>query len=99
MIEPFDLIFEMAKKDTLFLEELLETTHGSNALLDFCACAQRRKINVTPGYFLSLGESYSCNQLKSTNGGGVNPYLYFDDPFEMLCVQLESLLIDKQKKI
>ena len=91
------LIYDKAKSNPVFLEEIVKTTLGNNALYDFCAYAQKHGINVTPGYFLTVGETYSCNQLKSTNGGGVNPYMYFDDPFEMLCVQLESLLIDKQQ--
>lgn len=36
-----------------------------------------------------MGKEYSCNQLKSTNGGGVTPYAYFDDPYEMFFVELE----------
>ncbi len=90
-----DEIYENAKADKVFLTELLFTLQGENAMFDFCLCAQKHGIDVTVGDFLGAGESYSCNQLKSTNGGGVNPYAYFDDPFEMLCVQLESLLIDK----
>lgn len=89
-----DLIYEKAKKNQTFLTELLNAAHSDNALYNFCISLQKYGIEVTPGDFLDAGETYSCNQLKSTNGGGVNPYMYFDDPFEMLCVQLKSIEID-----
>ena len=91
-----DLIYETAKGNRTFLTELLKAAHSNNALYDFCVSAQKYGIEVTPGDFFDAGETYSCNQLKSTNGGGVNPYMYFDDPFEMLCVQLKSLEIDNR---
>ena len=58
-------------------------------LAAFCRCAQGEGYGLTIGDIVSDGEEYSCNQLKSTNGGGVTPYAYFDDPYEMFFVELE----------
>lgn len=83
---------EMAKRartDTAFRQKLLDTHSQKDPLAAFCRCAQGEGYGITIGDIVSDGEEYSCNQLKSTNGGGVTPYAYFDDPYEMFFVELE----------
>ena len=95
MQDTLDKIYMEAKRDCAFLRELLTVKVGRNPMIDFCELATQKGFKICPGDFFDYGETYSCNQLKSTNGGGVNPYNYFDDPFEMFYVRLESLSIDK----
>ncbi len=78
-----------AKTDTAFRQKLLDTRSQTDPLAAFCRCAQAEGYDLTIGDIISDGEEYSCNQLKSTNGGGVTPYAYFDDPYEMFFVELE----------
>ena len=95
MQDILDKIYLEAKHNETFLNILLDAKKGTNAMVDFCNAATEYGYAISPADFFDFGESYSCNQLKSTNGGGVNPYVYFDDPFEMFYVQLESLIVDK----
>lgn len=95
MQDVLDRIYDEAKHNKNFLKRLLCAKQGKNAMFDFCSIVSEYGFVICPGDFLDFGETYSCNQLKSTNGGGVNPYTFYDDPFEMFYVQLESLDVDK----
>ena len=95
MQDVLDKIYAEAKQNKAFLKSLLHAKQGTNAMWDFCVIVNKRGFEICPGDFLDFGETYSCNQLKSTNGGGVNPYAFYDDPFEMFYVQLEALTVDK----
>ena len=87
----FDVIFERAKADKAFKTELINAYKSSEPLMGFCDICTKNGIPVTAGDIITLGEEYSCNQLKSTNGGGVIPYDYYDDPFEMLMSSIMAL--------
>lgn len=78
-----------AKEDEEFRLALLETRKADDPMEEFCKFATEAGFPITIGELLTAGEEYSCNQLKSTNGGGVNPYDYFDDPYEMFFVGIE----------
>ncbi len=95
MEEILDKIYAEAKQNAPFLNKLIKAKRGTNAMHDFCILANEQGFDICPGDFFDFGETYSCNQLKSTNGGGVNPYDFFDDPFEMFYVRLELLIVDK----
>ncbi len=87
----FDGIYEKAKKDKSIKRDLMEIYQSNDALTGFCEYAKRLGYDIAPGDILTAGEEYSCNQLKSTNGGGVNPYDLFDDPLDNFMVSIESI--------
>lgn len=90
-----DKIFDKAKCDDVFRAQIIAAYNGAEPLVDFCRVCVNHGFDITPGELIALGEEYSCNQLKSTNGGGVNPYDYYDDPFEMLMTSVIAL--DKER--
>ena len=78
----------MAKNDISLAKRIVETQNKREPLIEFCKIANELDFDFSPGDIIALGQDYSCNQLKSTNGGGVNPYDFYDDPYEMLIVEL-----------
>ena len=83
------LITQRAKQDDKLRERILRTADSNDSLNDFCKIAQEEGFDISVGDILTIGEEYSDNQCKSTNGGNPNPYDYFDDPYEMLLASLE----------
>lgn len=80
---------ERARQDDLFRSALLKTRESSEPMIAFCEFASEQGYPITVGELLTMGEEYSCNQLKSTNGGGVTPTPYFDDAYEMFFAGIE----------
>lgn len=91
MNDIFDKIYQKARQDISFAQKLKRAYESSEPLLNFCTVCGEYGFEITPGEIITMGEEYSCNQLKSTNGGGVIPYDYFDDPYEMLMSSVMSL--------
>ena len=89
--EIFEDIYNIAKQDKAVRERLIAVYRSNDAIENFCEYAAELGFVITPGDIITAGEEYSCNQLKSTNGGGVNPYDFFDDPFDMFMVSIESI--------
>ncbi len=87
----FDKIYEKAKNDASFRKAVIDAYNSTEPLLNFCTVCIQNGFEISIGDILTIGEEYSCNQLKSTNGGGVNPYNFFDDPFEMLINQIQLI--------
>ena len=47
------------------------------------ALAREAGVELYPGELLAVGEEYSDNQCKSTNGGNPTPYDSFNDAYEI----------------
>lgn len=80
--EMLDQMLTLARKNPDVRSRLLDTRKAQEPMLAFCEEAARLGYSFTPGELIAAGEEYSCNQLKSTNGGGVNPYDYYDDLYD-----------------
>lgn len=77
-----------ARIDSTLKKNLLATRHASDPLEAFCRIAFEAGHPVTIGDLFAIGQEYSDNQCKSTNGGNPNPFLSFEDAYETF---LESL--------
>lgn len=77
-----------ARKDPAMKAQLLQTRKEAEPMLAFCDMASALGYPITPGELIAAGEEYSCNQLKSTNGGGVNPYDFYDDLYDNFFISL-----------
>lgn len=83
-----DNMLNEARKDPAIKERLLQTREEAEPMLAFCNMASALGYSTTPGELIAAGEEYSCNQLKSTNGGGVNPYDFYDDLYDNFFISL-----------
>lgn len=72
----------LAKADAVLRNKLLATAEAAEPLLEFCALAQSMGVDLTAGELFAIGQEYSDNQCKSTNGGNPSPYDAFDDAYE-----------------
>lgn len=72
----------LAKADPLLRGALLNTQRAEEPLLEFCRLAQEAGIDLAVGELFAVGQEYSDNQCKSTNGGNPSPYSAFDDAYE-----------------
>lgn len=72
----------LAKADPLLRGALLDTQWAKEPLLEFCRLAQEAGIDLAVGELFAVGQEYSDNQCKSTNGGNPSPYSAFDDAYE-----------------
>lgn len=91
MDDIFGKLYKLAKNDKAVLDALFETYNADDPLDEFCKYVKTLGFDITIGDIITMGEEYTCNQMKSTNGGGVNLYDYFDDPWEMFFASLEHL--------
>ena len=89
MLESLNRLMVLARRDPEVKKRLLMTRQTEEPLDTFCKVACELGCPLSVGELIEAGEEYSCNQLKSTNGGGVNPYQMFDDPYEQFFVELE----------
>lgn len=80
--EKLEKLTELAEKDDLLRKKLLATRGDKEPILSFCALAQNAGVELYPGELLAVGEEYSDNQCKSTNGGNPTPYDSFGDAYE-----------------
>ena len=55
----------------------------SGAAMDIIRMAREAGVELYPGELLAVGEEYSDNQCKSTNGGNPTPYDSFNDAYEI----------------
>ena len=51
--------------------------------------AREAGVELYPGELLAVGEEYSDNQCKSTNGGNPTPYDSFNDAYEIFLASVE----------
>lgn len=77
---------EAAKDDGELREKLLETRNAKDPTDEFCKIAQKYGFEIYLGDLFAIGQEYSDNQCKSTNGGNPSPYFSFEDTYEnFLC--------------
>ena len=74
---------ELAKEDETLCKALLKTRENKEPVRAFCALAREAGVGLYAGEFLAVGEEYSDNQCKSTNGGNPTPYDSFNDAYEI----------------
>lgn len=79
---------ERALMDSAFRKAILATAENPDPLAALCDVAQQNGFNLTMADIISDGEEFSCNQIKSTNGGNPMPYDCFDDSYDMFILSL-----------
>ena len=77
-----ELLYSDAKKDPLLKKRLLATRSADDPMDAFCKIACEVGHPITIGELFSIGQEYSDNQCKSTNGGNPSPYDSFEDTYE-----------------
>ena len=77
-----ELLHSDIKKDPILKNRLLATRLEVDPMDAFCKIARDAGHPITIGGLLEIGQEYSDNQCKSTNGGNPNPYDSFDDTYE-----------------
>ena len=87
-IKELELLYSDAKKDPLLKEKLLATRSAADPMNAFCEIACDAGHLITVGELFSVGQEYSDNQCKSTNGGNPYPYDSFDDTYETFLASL-----------
>ncbi len=78
----------LAKKDQTLRQALLETQTSKDPLDAFCCLAQKAGVDLSIGELFAVGQEYSDNQCKSTNGGNPTPYDSFHDAYESFLASL-----------
>ncbi len=86
--QKLDRLTALAKKDESLRQELLATQNGAEPLLEFCRLAQKAGVELSVGELFAVGQEYSDNQCKSTNGGNPSPYEAFDDAYENFIISI-----------
>jgi hypothetical protein len=83
-----ELLYSDTKKDPLLRKRLLETRCADDPLDAFCKIACDSGHPITVGELLAVGQEFSDNQCKSTNGGNPYPYDTFEDTYETFLASL-----------
>lgn len=83
-----ELLHFDAKKDPLLREKLLATRSADDPMDEFCKIACDAGHHITVGELFAIGQEFSDNQCKSTNGGNPYPYDSFDDTYETFLASL-----------
>ena len=78
----------LAKQDEPLRQSLLQTRNGEDPLFEFCELARQNGVDLSVGELFAVGQEYSDNQCKSTNGGNPSPYDGFDDTYENFLVSI-----------
>lgn len=81
-IVELELLYSDAKKDPLLKKRLLATRSADDPMDAFCKAACDVGHSITVGELFAIGQEYSNNQCKSTNGGNPYPYDSFEDIYE-----------------
>ncbi|MGN0478568.1 MAG: hypothetical protein ACI4GO_03960 [Hominenteromicrobium sp.] len=87
--EKLEKLTSMAKADAALRGQLLGTRENRDPLASFCAIAQAAGVDLSVGELFAVGQEYSDNQCKSTNGGNPTPYDAFDDAYENFLAGLD----------
>lgn len=69
---------------------LLDTQNQKDPMDAFCHIAVQAGYPITVGELFAVGQEYSDNQCKSTNGGNPNPYDGLDDAYESFLASLQQ---------
>ncbi|MCB2295171.1 hypothetical protein LGK95_16930 [Clostridium algoriphilum] len=81
-IVELELLYSDTKKDPFLKKRLLATRSASDPMDTFCKIACDAGHPITIGELFAIGQEYSDNQCKSTNGGNPSPYDSFEDTYE-----------------
>lgn len=76
-------LYDEAKADPELRERLLETRGLTEPVFAFCKIAAEAGCDIAPGELMAMGQEYSDNQCKSTNGGNPSPYESLEDEYEI----------------
>ena len=87
--QKLDKLTALAKVDDTLRRALLDTRGAKDPMLAFCRLAQEAGVELYLGELFAVGQEYSDNQCKSTNGGNPTPYDAFDDAYENFLVGIE----------
>ena len=87
--QKLDKLTALAKADDKLRLALLATRADKEPMLSFCRIAQEHGVDLYLGELFSVGQEYSDNQCKSTNGGNPTPYDAFDDAYENFLVGID----------
>ena len=87
--QKLDKLTALAKADNTLRLALLATRNDQDPMLAFCRIAQENGVELYIGELFAVGQEYSDNQCKSTNGGNPTPYDAFDDAYENFLVGIE----------
>ena len=82
VFQKLDRLTALARQQESLRQALLATKGSNEPLWNFCLIAQDAGIDLTAGELFAIGQEYSDNQCKSTNGGNPSPYEAFDDMYE-----------------
>lgn len=77
-----ELLYCDTKKDPSLKSLLLATRLATDPMDTFCKIACDTGHPITIGELFAIGQEYSDNQCKSTNGGNSSPYDSFEDTYE-----------------
>ena len=77
--EKLEQLSALAKKSEKLRQRLLETQASKDPL---CRQAREAGVDLSIGELFAVGQEYSDNQCKSTNGGNPTPYDSFNDAYE-----------------
>lgn len=86
--EKLEQLSVLAAKDQMLRQRLLETQTAKDPLDAFCGLAQKAGVDLFIGELFAVGQEYSDNQCKSTNGGNPTPYDSFCDVYETFLASL-----------
>lgn len=81
-IVELESLYSKAKKDPELRKRLLATRATEDPTLTFCKIACEEGHPITVGELFAIGQEYSDNQCKSTNGGNPSPFDAFEDTYE-----------------
>lgn len=76
-------LYDKAEADPALRERLLETRGVAEPVFAFCEIAAEAGCEIAPGELMAMGQEYSDNQCKSTNGGNPSPYESLGDEYEI----------------
>ena len=83
-------LLDAACQDEPLRLALLSTRSEKDPMASFCRIATEAGYSITVGELFAVGQEYSDNQCKSTNGGNPNPYDGLDDAYENFMTGLEN---------
>ena len=87
--EKLERLSQLALKDFTLREKLIATQKTNDPLDAFCTAAQEVGIDLSIGELFAIGQEYSDNQCKSTNGGNPTPYDSFNDAYDTFLSSLK----------
>lgn len=81
---------DAAKADEELRMKLLATRKAKDPTDEFCIIAQKYGFEIYLGDLFAIGQEYSDNQCKSTNGGNPSPYFSFEDTYDNFLCGIEK---------